>query len=259
MTNLLPVQSQRDFLLEAVIALAKASAGQETAMASSLLNDCLTALVLEEMKKLVRLQSRAGYYQQGALLNQSLNQVERLLHSQFAWQKDGSPAWNWRQVRETLKHPASCLEALQANLVAANREHRLPEEQRVTEGTEVPFDILVLRDYETEGLVAVPIEGERCYLDLERVQAQEGWVVTGSYFPFAVMAGDFIFVISDAGEIIFQTHNFPPSIIEQARQILKLLAQCLYTKLKPPFFVATVEIKETEDSLDWVEPDDTEL
>ncbi|MBD2074341.1 hypothetical protein H6F86_10675 [Phormidium sp. FACHB-592] len=256
MTKLFPVQSQRDFLLEAVTALARANAEQETAVAGSLLDDCLTSLVLEEMKKTVRFHARAGYRNQGTLLDQALDQVERLLYRHLAWQQDGCPDWNWRQVRETLKQPALCLEALQANLMAANREHPLPEEQRVTEGTEVPFDILVLMDYETEGLVAVPIESEQCHLDLERVQAQEGWVVTGSYFPFEVIAGDFIFVISDAGEIILQTHHFPASLIEQARQILTLLAQCLYTKGQSPFFVATMKSEECQDSYEEWEPDE---
>ncbi|MBM0743960.1 hypothetical protein JOY44_20435 [Phormidium sp. CLA17] len=58
-----------------------------------------------------------------------------------------------------------------------------------------------------EMVVAVPLQA-RCYLDLERVQAQEGWVVSGEYYPFEIHVEDLTFVVSSAGKVGFAYPEF---------------------------------------------------
>lgn len=226
MNQQLPIYSQRTFLREAMVALARADT--ETAGTRQLLEDCLLALVVEEMCAIVQVQGNVGYRLQGTVLDQALAAIERRVvrSSSESWRPD------WRQVRELLKQPASQLEELQARLIhPIERQARL-ERERVEAEVDVPFELLHVPELGV--LVAVPAQ-ERCYLDLARVQARENWVVCGEYYPFEIQVGEWMFVVSAAGEVIVRVQNFPDSLIRQARETLKAVAQTLYSKGIPPF------------------------
>jgi hypothetical protein len=233
MNRLLPIASQRTFLRDAIVALARTATEPETTGMSSLLEDCLVSLTLEEMCHIVKVQGRARYRHSSTVLDQALDAIERKLY-----QSDSSQ-WSqyWRHIRETLKQPASQLELLQARLINPLRQEAMPERQRVEEGVEVPFEILHLP--EIEALVAIPMK-QGCYLDLERVQAQEHWSVSGEYYPFEVKVGDLTFVVSSAGEVILQVQNFPDSLLREVMGTLRTVAQTLYTD-GTTHFKATVE------------------
>ena len=199
---------------------------------SSLLEDCLVALTLAEMCYIAQAQGRVRYRHPSTVLEQALDAIERTLY------QPDSHQWNhyWQRVRETLKQPASQLELLQAQLINPLRQETMPERQRFEEGVEVPFEMMHLP--EIDALVAVPIK-EPCYLHLERAQAQEHWVVSRAYYPLEIHVGDLTFVVSSAGEVILQVQNFPDSLVRQAMETLKSVAQILFTEGKPHFW-ATV-------------------
>jgi hypothetical protein len=233
MSRLLPIYSQRTFLLDALNALAGRAQAAATTVPHSLIEDCLVSLMLEEMCHIVQVQGRAGYRHPATVLEQALDAIERTLY------RPDSSQWSqyWQSVRETLKQPASQLELLQAQLINPLRQEEMPERQRVEAGVEVPFEIMHLP--ELDALVAVPLK-EPCYLALERAQAQEHWVVSGDNYPLEIQVGDLTFVVSSAGEVILQVQNFPKAWVLQVMETLKAVAQTLYTDGKPHFW-ATVE------------------
>ncbi|MGI0486381.1 hypothetical protein ACN4EK_13155 [Pantanalinema rosaneae CENA516] len=226
MNQRLPIYSQRTFLREAMVALARADT--ETAGSCQLLEDCLLALAVEEMCAIVQVQGSVGYRLQSSVLDQALAAIERSVvqASSESWCPD------WWQVRELLKQPASQLEELQARLIHPIERQARPERERVEGEQAVPFDLLHLPKLGL--LVAVPAQ-ERYYLDLARVQAQENWVVSGEYYPFEIQAAGWTFVVSAAGEAIVWVQNFPDSLIQQAREMLKEVAQTLYSQGRPHF------------------------
>ena len=228
MSRLLPIASQRTFLRDAVVALAHSAMETETTSRSSLLEDCLVSLTLEEMCHIVQVQGQAGYRHPATVLEQALGAIERTLY-----QPDSRP-WSqyWQRVRETLKQPATHLEVLQARLITPLRPEAMPERQRIESEVEVPFEIMHLP--EIDALVAIPLK-EPCYLDLERVQAQEHWVVSGADYPIEIQVGDFTFVVSSAGEVILQVQNFPDSLVYQGMETLRTVARTLYTEGEPHF------------------------
>lgn len=239
MSRRFPVYSQRAFLGDTISALIRGEQAVEPTVADNLLEDCLISLVLEEMCDIVQAQGKVGWRNAATVLDQALDAIERQLYQPDAGQ------WSqyWQRVRETLKQPASHLEDLQARLLRVDREG-IPQRQRFEEGVEVPFEILYVP--EIASLIAIPV-GNRCYIDLDRVQTQETWVVSGEYFPFEVQVRDLTFVVSSAGEIILQTRNFPDSLVRELMDTLRDVAQTLYISGKPSF-KATVE-----------EPDDPNL
>ncbi|MBD2077258.1 hypothetical protein H6F86_25945 [Phormidium sp. FACHB-592] len=239
MSRLLPITSQRTFLRAAVVALAATATEAEMTGRSSLLEDCLVSLTLEEMCHIVQVQGRVGYRHPATVLEQALDAIERTLY-----QPDSSQ-WSqyWQSVRETLKQPASQLELLQARLITPLRQEEMPERQRVEEGVEVPFEIMHLP--ELGALVAVPLK-EPCYLHLERAQAQEHWVVSGDYYPLEIQVDDLTFVVSSAGEVLLQVQNFPKTLVRQVMEMLRVVAQTLYTDGKPHFRARVEEQSEAE-------------
>lgn len=232
MSRLLPITSQRKFLREAVVALAATATEPETTGINSLLEDCLVSWTLEEMCHIVEVQGRARYRHPATVLDQALDAIERTLYQPDAGQ------WHhyWQRVRETLKQPALQLETLQARLINPLRTEPPPERQHVEVDVPVPFELLHLP--ELEGLVAVPIQAE-CYLALERVEAQEGWVLRGEYFPFELQVEELLFVVTAAGEVIVLIQNFPHSLVRQAWETLRTVAQTLYA-VSPLPFTATI-------------------
>lgn len=182
------------------------------------------------MCHLVQTQSQAGVRGYGSLLAQALEAMERQLYP-F---QTGDWIPYWRQVSETLQQPASRLETLQSRLLTIKQNDLLPVRQPI-EGS-VPFELLHLPEVET--MVAVPVQ-EECYIALERVQAQEGWSVSGAFYPFEVQVRDLTFVVTSAGEIVVSIQNFPDSLVRQAREPLNAVAQTLYT-VSPPPFTATI-------------------
>ena len=80
MNPLLPVYSQRTFLLDALNSLAESATAAEAMVASSLIEDCLVSLALEEMYHIVQVQGRAGYGYQGTVLDQALDAIGRKLY-----------------------------------------------------------------------------------------------------------------------------------------------------------------------------------
>jgi hypothetical protein len=205
---------------------------------SSLLEDCLISLTVEEMCHIVQVQGRARYRHPSTVLDQALEAIERTLYRPDANQ------WSqyWQRVRETLKQPASQLELLQAQLINPLRQEETPERQRIEAEVEIPFEIMHLPELDV--LVAVPLK-ERCYLHLERAQAQEHWTVSGDYYPLEIQVGDLTFVVSSAGEVLLQVQNFPDSLVRQAMETLKAVAQILYTDGKPHFWAT---VKEPDES-----------
>jgi len=239
MSRLLPIASQRTFLRAAVVALAGTATEAETTGRSSLLEDCLVSLTLEEMCHIVQVQGRAGYRHPATVLEQALDAIERTLY------RPDSSQWSqyWQSVRETLKQPASQLELLQARLITPLRQEAMPERQRVEEGVEVPFEIMHLP--ELDALVAVPLK-EPCYLHLERARAQEHWIVSGDYYPLEIQVDDLTFMVSSAGEVLLEVQNFPKAWVLQVMETLKAVAQTLYTDGKPHFTARVVEQSEAE-------------
>jgi hypothetical protein len=247
MSRLLPVTSQRLFLLEALQALAYTTA-EATTVASSLVEDCLVALTLEEMCHIVKTHGQVGYRQHASVIDQALEALERQLY----YGSSGQWSLYWQRVRETLKQPALQLETLQARLITPLRTEEPPERQRVEVDVAVPFELLHLP--ELEGLVAVPLQAQ-CHLDLERVQAQEGWVLRGEYFPFELQVGELLFVVTAAAEVIVLIQHFPRSLVRQAWETLRTVAQTLYTVNPPPF---TATIPEPEGGGDYPFVDEAE-
>ena len=115
----------------------------------------------------------------------------------------------------------------------------------------MPFELLHLP--ELEMVVAVPLQA-RCYLDLERVQAQEGWVVSGEYYPFEIHVEDLTFVVSSAGEVVLPIQNFPDSLVRQVLEKLRWVAQTLYTSRRPVFKAGVEE----SDTVEFLPPDEGE-
>lgn len=252
MNPLLPVYSQRTFLLDALNSLAESATAAEAMVASSLIEDCLVSLALEEMYHIVQVQGRAGYGYQGTVLDQALDAIGRKLYP------SDSGYWSpyWQRVRETLKYPASQLEALQARLLTTQWQEGgskcpLVEYLPIEEDPEVPLELLHLP--ELERVVAVPLQAQ-CYLDLERVQAQEGWVVSGEYYPFEIHVEDLTFVVSSAGEVVLPIQNFPDSLVRQVLEKLRWVAQTLYT-VRRPLFMARVE---EADAVEFLPPSEGE-
>ncbi len=245
MSQLLPVCSQRRFLRDALNSLARTGAEQAAPVASSLIEDCLVALALAEMCHLAT-PSQAGERRYGNLLAQALEDMERQLYPL----QTGDWSSYWRQVSETLEQPARQLETLQSRLLAIQQNDLLPTHQLV-EGS-VPFELLHLPAVAV--LVAVPVH-EEGYIDLERVQAQEGWRVSGAFYPFEVQVKELTFVVTSAGEIVVSIRNFPESLVRQARETLCAVAQTLYTVSPPPF---TATIPEPEGGGDFPFDDEME-
>ncbi len=225
-----PIYPQRAFLLNAIQALV--AEGESEATGTNLIEDCLTSLTLEEMCEIVQVQGRAGYRHQGSLLNQALETIERQLYSTGI---DRLSRY-WISVSETLKQPAQRLEELQARLIITRREG-VPARQRFEEDVSVPFEILHIP--EIDSIISIPVKN-RCYIDLDRVQFHEHWVVSGEYFPFEIQVGDLTFIVSSAGELILQVKNFPDSLLREVIGMLRDVAQTLYTDGKP-YFRATTE------------------
>lgn len=232
MSRRFPIYSQRTFLREALAALVPTTT--ETADPHPLLEDCWLALIVEEMCAIVQVQGCAGYRHQGTVLEQALVAIERTVY------RPSPEHWRgyWPQVRERLKQPANQLEELQARLINPLQRQERPGRERVEVGVDVPFELLHLP--EVGLLVAVPAR-ERCYLDLERVQAREDWVVSGEYYPFEIQVAEWTFVVSSAGEAIVWVRNFPDSLIGQVRETLKEVAQTLYRQRILPFRARSAE------------------
>jgi hypothetical protein len=128
-------------------------------------------------------------------------------------------------------------------LITTQQPEGLLEQQSVDAGVEVPFEVVHLPELEV--LVAVPLQ-ERCYLDLERVQAQAGWLVSGDYYPFEIHVEDFTLTVSAAGEVVVSIQGFPNSLVRQVREQLRLVAQTLYTTRRPRFTARAEEPKALE-------------
>jgi hypothetical protein len=197
------------------------------------------------MCHIVQVQGRAGYRHPATVLEQALDTIERTLY------RPDASHWSqyWQQVRETLKYPASQLESLQSRLITTQQPESLLEQQSVDADVEVPFEVLHLPELEV--LIAVPLQ-KGCYLDLDRAQSEEGWLVVGDYYPFEIHIEDFTFIVSAAGEVVVSIQGFPVSLVRQVREQLRLVAQTLYTTRRPRF---TARVEEP-DALEPLPPED---
>ena len=124
--------------------------------------------------------------------------------------------------------------ALQKELKDARRRGEISSERPINRGAQIPFQILEigLLNSEVQGLIALPAS-HRCYLDFNQIA--KSCTVQGNWFPFELIVkeptiGDLVFVVDQDGSINIHTENFPVETLDRTRNILRYLAERLYTR-----------------------------
>lgn len=134
----------------------------------------------------------------------------------------------FKNISEKLKYVAQEVEGLRENLLRSKREQRVGRRQRLIEASRIPIEIteMGLSGF-IDGLLAKPIlnSSEGYDIDLENLE----YPVEGDWFPFEVKIEDFVFTIDDDGTIFVSVENLPPRLVSQAKEILQVLANQLYT------------------------------
>ena len=135
---------------------------------------------------------------------------------------------------DALRMSAKELLALQKELKDARRRGEISSERPINRGAQIPFQILEigLLNSEVQGLIALPAS-HRCYLDFNQIA--KSCTVQGNWFPFELIVkeptiGDLVFVVDQDGSINIHTENFPVETLDRTRNILRYLAERLYTR-----------------------------
>ncbi|PZV10945.1 MAG: hypothetical protein DCF22_15510 [Leptolyngbya sp.] len=173
-----------------------------------------------------------GLAKPASLLYQASHTVERRVQERLGEVKFGLHRYK-ETLCDALKAPAKELLALQGELKDARRRGEISSEPPINRGEQIPFQILEigLMNSEVQGLIALPAS-HRCYLDFSQIV--ESCTVQGNWFPFELIVkepniGDLVFVVDQDGSINIHTENFPIETLDRTRNILKFLAERLYT------------------------------
>jgi hypothetical protein len=135
----------------------------------------------------------------------------------------------FKNIRDKLKYVAQEIKELQANLLRSKREERVGQRRKLNEVSRIPIEIteLGLSGF-TNGLLAQPIFF--IFQEYEMNLQNTNFIVEGDWFPFEVKIEDFIFTIDDDGTIFVSVENLPKRLVEQAKDMLQILANQLYTQ-----------------------------
>lgn len=133
-----------------------------------------------------------------------------------------------KTVRDKLRFPAKEMEGLAGNLAASRREHKLggKEELAADSGRHGIVHELGLREA-IQGLLAEAKEDCR-ELNIDGLREQESWRIFGEWFPYELIAEEFVFVIDDDGSVFVSTENLPPEAREKASRLLRRVVDILY-------------------------------
>lgn len=196
---------------------------EEAQIYSSTIEVALAELVREQMVTLAR--RHVSDSSQPNLLEQAIRLTETNLLERLNHYFDFEPYFE--MVREKMKTSAQEITKLQEQLKEARFQERIGFSERIDDDVAVPFEIVEigLRDA-LEGLVAIPLAEQGCYLNLEEIK--NSYEVEGAQFPFQIATENFVFIIDDDGRIFVSTDNFSNSLIEDARGMLTHLARRLY-------------------------------
>jgi hypothetical protein len=131
----------------------------------------------------------------------------------------------FKAAEKKLRLPAMELSSLRTKLRESKDLARIGQETSV-EGVQ-PYQIKELGlKGAIEGLLIYPVS-EVIEIDLDRLR--NAYAVEGEWFPFQIKSHDFTFVIDDDGSIFTSTEHYSDGMVADAKQILKQIADSLYS------------------------------
>ena len=132
-------------------------------------------------------------------------------------------------VCDKLAYPAKEIQKLSMQLGESRQAHRLGAKADIVsnEGSHLVIHELGLRDA-IQGLLVEASE-DCTDLNLDKIRANQNWVLRGDWFPYELQADDFTFVIDDDGSIFVSTANLPMELRTRASGLLRRIADLLYT------------------------------
>jgi hypothetical protein len=78
-----------------------------------------------------------------------------------------------------------------------------------------------------QGILVEPTEQVE-EIDIDSIREHGRWRVQGEWFPYAVYANEFVFVIDDDGSVFVSTINLPVELRDKANSIIRQIADLLY-------------------------------
>jgi hypothetical protein len=202
----------------------KQDAGNEGIAYSTTIESSIAELVRLEMRKIAQKTELGMSPEGGDLLSQAIQAAQLKLKMSGA---DSDLRNYLNRIRTALRTSANEIFQLGSEL------RRSKDTERI--GKPVPFSSKAQVQYEIkevglqgaiEGLLAYPLS-DGFEIDMEMMKAL--YKVEGDWFPFGLNKDGFVYVIDDDGSAFVATQHFSAELIGEARNILRQIADELYT------------------------------
>jgi hypothetical protein len=131
----------------------------------------------------------------------------------------------FKAAERKLRAPAMELSDLRTKLRASKELARTGQETFVEGVQSYQIKELGLKG-SIEGLLIYPL-ADIVEIDLDKLR--QAYMVEGEWFPFQITSHNFTFVIDDDGSIFTSTENFSEGMMSDAKEILKQIADDLYS------------------------------
>ena len=189
---------------------------------SSVIETAISELIKIEMRELAHRDQPDPWYSGERILFQAIDSVRNNL---LAVKPGFDFSEYFKAAERKLRAPAMELSDLRTKLRASKELARIGQETSV-EGLQA-YQIKELGlTGAIEGLLIYPLS-DVVEIDLDRLR--DAYMVEGEWFPYQVKSHDFTFVIDDDGSIFTSTEHFSDRMILDAKQILKKIADNLYS------------------------------
>lgn len=188
----------------------------------------ITELVRDEMRSLA--QRERHFPSANDLLRLAIERVSEKIETALAQTKGDFDLDTYvHKVRTSLRFPAMEIQSLGEKLAESRDVERLGAKEDMISDSGRHFVVheLGLR-HAIQGMLVEPTE-ECQEINIDAIREQPRWQVEGEWFPYEVLAEDFVFVIDDDGSVFVSTANLPPELRKSAVGLLRQVAELLYT------------------------------
>ncbi len=217
-----------EVIIDSIVALAQsASLAQHESKMSISLDFALTELVRGEMRLMAQDNSQFG--RSDDFLRAAFRRVTTKVETALDAKDIRLDLHEYeKQLIEKLRFPAKEIQTLGEKLAQSRRSQKLGAKEELAVDGVHHFIVheLGLREA-IHGLLVEPT-AQVTEINVAALREQKTWRVEGEWFPYEVVADDFVFVIDDDGSIFVSTVNLPGEIVLDIRRLIGQLAKILY-------------------------------